>query len=126
MGEADGALAPFRLDGKVALITGAASGLGRATAELFAAVGASVVVADLNGDAAVATARDISLIGPTLGVAMDVADEAGGDVPSDLPSHARAWLPDFMVPSALVALREFPLLPNGKIDYRTLGNMVGA
>ena len=40
-----------RLDGKVALITGASSGLGRVGAELFAAEGASVVVADLaDGD----------------------------------------------------------------------------
>ncbi|MCM2515379.1 amino acid adenylation domain-containing protein [Streptomyces griseoincarnatus] len=49
-----------------------------------------------------------------------VADDAGGDVPADLPSHARAWLPDFMVPSALVGLEEFPLLPNGKIDRSAL------
>jgi NAD(P)-dependent dehydrogenase (short-subunit alcohol dehydrogenase family) len=72
----ENALAPFRLDGKVALITGAASGLGRATAELFAAVGASVVVADLNGDAASATAEEIAKIGPAIGVAVDVSDEA--------------------------------------------------
>jgi len=70
------ALAAFRLDGKVALITGAASGLGQATAELFAAVGASVVVADLNGGAAAATAEQIAEIGPAMGVAVDVADEA--------------------------------------------------
>ncbi len=43
-----------RLDGKVALITGSASGLGRVAAELFAAQGAQVVVADVaDGDAAV-------------------------------------------------------------------------
>lgn len=41
-----------RLDGKVALITGAGSGMGRAAAELFAAEGARVVVADLSADAA--------------------------------------------------------------------------
>ena len=36
-----------RLDGKVALISGAARGLGAATARLFAAEGASVVLGDL-------------------------------------------------------------------------------
>jgi 3-oxoacyl-[acyl-carrier protein] reductase len=39
----------MRLDGKVAIVTGAASGFGRGIAELFAAEGAKVVIADLNG-----------------------------------------------------------------------------
>ena len=46
----------MRLDGEVALITGAGSGIGRESAMLFASEGASVVAVDLNGDAAEQTA----------------------------------------------------------------------
>jgi 3-oxoacyl-[acyl-carrier protein] reductase len=46
----------MRLKDKVAIVTGAASGFGRGIAELFAAEGAKVVIADLNGDGARAVA----------------------------------------------------------------------
>jgi 3-oxoacyl-[acyl-carrier protein] reductase len=49
----------FDLGGRVALVTGAGSGIGRASATMLAAVGASVVCADVNGDAAETTAKQI-------------------------------------------------------------------
>ena len=53
-----------QLDGKVAVITGAASGMGAAAAMLFAREGAHVVLADLNGPGGEATAQNASEVGP--------------------------------------------------------------
>ena len=49
----------MRLDGKVAIVTGAASGFGEGIARRFAEEGARVVVADLNGEGAERVAREI-------------------------------------------------------------------
>jgi 3-hydroxybutyrate dehydrogenase len=66
----------MRLDGKVAIITGAASGIGKDIAIVFAREGAKVAIADLNQKAADATAREIDPSGKrVIGVAMDVTDE---------------------------------------------------
>ena len=52
-----------RVEGKVAIVTGAASGIGQATAELLAAEGASVIVADMNGPGAEKVAAGIRASG---------------------------------------------------------------
>lgn len=63
--------------GSVALVTGAASGMGLATARGFAKAGAAVTLADVDGEAAVAAAEALAADGAeTLAVTCDVADEA--------------------------------------------------
>ena len=47
------------LDGKAAIVTGSARGIGRATAELLASQGAQVLINDLDGDVAEEAAKDI-------------------------------------------------------------------
>lgn len=68
------------LTNKIAVITGAASGIGKEIAFEYARAGAKVVVADLALDAALATANEIAQAGGTaMAVAMDVANEAQVD-----------------------------------------------
>jgi 3-hydroxybutyrate dehydrogenase len=66
----------MKLEGKSAIVTGAASGIGRDIALVFAREGAKVAIADLNLDAADAAAKEIRAGGgQAIGVAMDVTNE---------------------------------------------------
>lgn len=68
------------LEGKVAYVTGAASGIGKEIALEFARQGAKIVVADLNKQAADAATAEIEKAGSkAIGVAVDVVDEAQVD-----------------------------------------------
>jgi NAD(P)-dependent dehydrogenase (short-subunit alcohol dehydrogenase family) len=66
----------FKLEGRTSIVTGAAAGIGYAIAQLFAAAGAKVVLADLNGDAAAGAASKLEAPAGAIGVAVDISDEA--------------------------------------------------
>ncbi|MGF6242483.1 MULTISPECIES: 3-hydroxybutyrate dehydrogenase [Paraburkholderia] len=64
------------LNGKVAVVTGAASGIGKQIALTLSAAGAAIAIADLNQDGANAVAEEIKQAGgKAIGVAMDVTNE---------------------------------------------------
>ncbi|MDU2927592.1 SDR family NAD(P)-dependent oxidoreductase, partial [Bradyrhizobium sp.] len=68
---------PLDYTGKVALVTGASSGMGLATAQAFAVAGAAVVLADIREDAVVAAARELVGRGHNaLAIRCDVSDDA--------------------------------------------------
>ena len=90
-----------QLEGKTALITGGALGIGLAVAQRFAREGARVILADRNGEGAAAAAAEIGE--NARAVTMDISDEAAvaaafADVEAD------GWAPDVVVANAGVQL----------------------
>ena len=65
----------MKLDGKVALITGAASGIGHGIAKRYVEAGGKVVIADLNADSAAKAANELGDTKTAIGIAMDVSKE---------------------------------------------------
>jgi 3-hydroxybutyrate dehydrogenase len=79
----------MKLTGKSAIVTGAASGIGKAIAELYAREGAAVAIADVNLAAAQAVVAGIVAAGgKAIGVAMDVTSEAAVDAATDQVAQA--------------------------------------
>jgi NAD(P)-dependent dehydrogenase (short-subunit alcohol dehydrogenase family) len=64
---------PFRLDGRRALVTGGASGIGEQVCRVFSAAGAFVTIADVDRDRVMALARELPLSSPMI---VDVTNEA--------------------------------------------------
>lgn len=74
-----------RFEGRVAVVSGAAQGMGKAVADRLGQEGATVVAVDINGDGAAATAK--ALGGKSYGVACDIGDEdAVGKLFADVAS----------------------------------------
>lgn len=68
-----------RLDGKTAIVTGGASGIGKAMSAAFAKEGANVVIADIDEDKARAAAKEIAVHGRATSVRVDVTDSASAN-----------------------------------------------
>lgn len=80
----------MKLENKIAIVTGAASGIGREIALRYAMEGAKVAIADLKYDAATQTAEDFASKGyAAIPVAMDVSDEE--QVNEGVASVVKAW-----------------------------------
>lgn len=103
----------MRLEGKTAIVTGAASGFGRAIARRFAAEGARVAIVDLNADGASAVAQELG--SAAIAVTCDVSK--GDDVRAAIASTIAAFGKiDIIVNNAGWSHRNQPLMD---VDYDT-------
>jgi 3-hydroxybutyrate dehydrogenase len=94
----------MRLEGKVALVTGAASGIGRGIARAYLAEGASVAIVDMREDAAKETAAALDPSGErALGLGMDVTSEASVEAGTE-EAVARFGRLDILVSNAGVQI----------------------
>ena len=107
------------LQNKVALITGAASGIGRECALKLASQGATIVIADLNQTAADTVAEEIKQAGgKAMGVVMDVTDEDEVNAGTDLAAKTFGGI-DILVSNAGIQIvhpiEDFPFADWKKI-----------
>ncbi len=96
----------MRLEGKTAIVTGGASGFGAGIAQTFAAEGARVMIADINGDAARHMAN--SLGGQTIAQQVDVSDRASVQTMAE-SAHDQFGTLDILVNNAGVTHLPTPL-----------------
>ena len=104
----------MKLEHKVAIVTGAASGFGRAIAERFALEGACVVAADINGEGV----RELvaGFVKSMIAVACDVSRKPDVDAMVRVATEAFGGL-DIMVNNAGITHRNQPLLEVGEAEF---------
>ena len=108
---------PARFTGKVAFITGAGSGIGRATALAFAAEGAAAAVVDVNEDSALETVRQIEALGGTgLAIRCEVSDDDQVNAAVDRTVTELGGL-DIAFNNAGVELRPTPIVDITEADW---------
>jgi 3-hydroxybutyrate dehydrogenase len=101
----------MKLDGQVALITGAASGIGHGIAKRYLEADGRVVIADLNADGAISAARELADQKAAIGIGMDVTkeDEVNAGVEKTVDTFGRI---DILVSNAGIQIvhpiEEFP------------------
>jgi len=109
----------MRLAGKTAYITGAASGIGLAIAQLFAKEGSKIAIADLNQAAADAAAAGITASGgKAIGLAVDVTNEAQVDATIDKAADQLGGI-DILISNAGIQIVK-PLVDFSFADWKKL------
>ena len=107
-----------RFAGKVAIVTGAAQGIGEAYARALAAEGASVVVADLNEDSGNRVAKEIEAAGGTaMFVRTDVSDATSATAMADATVAAYGGIDLLVNNAAIYGDMQFDLLISVDWDY---------
>jgi galactitol 2-dehydrogenase len=113
----------MRLEGKSALITGSARGIGRAFAEAYVREGATVAIADINLDAAKATAAEI---GPAAyAVALDVTDQGSIDAAIKAVEQRQGGLDILINGAALFDLAPIAEISRASYDRLFTVNVAG-